>query len=182
MTSPAPYTSNYHDLSTDQGFQFEFLCERCGTGYTSTFKTSKVDAMGSKAAHGLGGMFGGKLSKVADKSNALLHDVAGAKEKEKALSTAADEVRASFNQCNNCGKWVCVGNCWNADMAYCADCAAAEEPLQCPSCGAQSTKAAKFCPECGKAMPVDIQCSGCGGVVAAGTKFCPSCGMATATT
>jgi hypothetical protein len=26
------FTRNYQDLSTDQGYQFEFSCDRCGNG------------------------------------------------------------------------------------------------------------------------------------------------------
>ena len=32
------FTNNYRDFSTEQGFQFEFNCERCGTGYRTSFQ------------------------------------------------------------------------------------------------------------------------------------------------
>ena len=32
------FTDNYEDLSTDQGFQFKFRCERCGDGFMSSFQ------------------------------------------------------------------------------------------------------------------------------------------------
>src|SRR6185436_3052587 len=36
------FTGNYQDLSTDRGYQFKFYCEKCGNGYMSTFKSSKL--------------------------------------------------------------------------------------------------------------------------------------------
>ena len=36
------FTGNYEDLSTDRGYQFKFYCEKCGNGYMSTFKASKM--------------------------------------------------------------------------------------------------------------------------------------------
>ena len=34
------FVRNYDDLSTDRGFQFEFYCDRCGTGYRTHFQAS----------------------------------------------------------------------------------------------------------------------------------------------
>ena len=36
------FTSNHTDHSNDQGFQFEFHCDKCNNGYMSTFVASKV--------------------------------------------------------------------------------------------------------------------------------------------
>ena len=33
MAGEIEFTTNYSDLSTDNGFQFEFRCNRCGNGY-----------------------------------------------------------------------------------------------------------------------------------------------------
>ena len=41
------FTSNYSDLSTNQGFQFEFNCDRCGGGYRSNFKPSATGTVSS---------------------------------------------------------------------------------------------------------------------------------------
>ncbi len=47
----------------------------------------------------------------------------------------------------------------------------------CPSCGAQASQDAKFCPECGKPMTVPkAKCISCQAEIAAGSKFCPECG------
>src|SRR5690349_10903689 len=34
------FTRNYRDLSTDKGYQFEFYCDRCGSGHRTTFKAT----------------------------------------------------------------------------------------------------------------------------------------------
>ncbi len=46
----------------------------------------------------------------------------------------------------------------------------------CPNCGAQISAKAKFCPECGKALPTKKFCSNCGTEVSSKSKFCPECG------
>ena len=38
MSQKISFTRNYSDLSTQRGFQFEFNCDRCGTGYRTHFK------------------------------------------------------------------------------------------------------------------------------------------------
>src|ERR1700748_2657809 len=34
------FTDNYQDRSTNDGYQFEFFCRRCGNGYRSSFQAS----------------------------------------------------------------------------------------------------------------------------------------------
>jgi len=46
----------------------------------------------------------------------------------------------------------------------------------CPKCGAQNQSAAKFCSECGTALPQTKFCPECGQKLEEGTKFCPNCG------
>ncbi|SRR5579884_227636 len=172
-----PYTTNFTDLSNDQGFQFEFFCERCGTGYKSTFKASKTQEVAEKASQGLGKMFGGRLTKVAERGSSMLQNVAEPKEKEKALASAGAEVQSQFEQCPSCGSWVCRDNCWNAEMYMCSACAAKEQVAPCPHCGAEVKGTPKFCPECGKSV-APLTCASCGTTAEAGTKFCPECGTA----
>ena len=43
------FTDNYQDLSTDQGFQFKFHCERCGDGFMSSFQTNTIGVAGPGA-------------------------------------------------------------------------------------------------------------------------------------
>jgi hypothetical protein len=40
MAALIPFTSNYTDVSTYEGYQFEFCCQRCGNGYRSMFRHS----------------------------------------------------------------------------------------------------------------------------------------------
>ena len=49
------FTDNYEDLSTDQGFQFKFRCERCGDGFMSTFQTNALGVAGSLLQPGMVG-------------------------------------------------------------------------------------------------------------------------------
>ncbi len=46
----------------------------------------------------------------------------------------------------------------------------------CPECGAEVSAKAKFCPECGKALPSKKFCTNCGAEVNAKARFCPECG------
>ncbi len=46
----------------------------------------------------------------------------------------------------------------------------------CPSCNAQISSTAKFCPECGEKMAANKFCPECGAQVSSGAKFCPECG------
>ena len=46
------FTDNYQDRSTDDGYQFEFYCQRCGNGYSSSFQ------------HSVAGFGGGKIQNV----------------------------------------------------------------------------------------------------------------------
>ncbi len=40
MSEIVPFTDNFSDLSNQQGYQFEFHCERCGNGYRSPFQNN----------------------------------------------------------------------------------------------------------------------------------------------
>ncbi|MBO7345302.1 MAG: SPFH domain-containing protein [Clostridia bacterium] len=46
----------------------------------------------------------------------------------------------------------------------------------CPSCGAEISKSAKFCSECGEKIPSKKFCSECGAELSQSAKFCPECG------
>jgi hypothetical protein len=47
------FTDNYADRSTNDGYQFEFYCRRCGNGYSSSFQHSgrRVDARRGPRVH-----------------------------------------------------------------------------------------------------------------------------------
>ena len=42
MAGFTPFTSNYSDLSDENGYQFEFRCDVCGSGYRSEFTRSAL--------------------------------------------------------------------------------------------------------------------------------------------
>lgn len=50
--------------------------------------------------------------------------------------------------------------------------------IQCPKCGAELEKGAKFCVQCGYELPVPVKkvCADCGAELQEGAKFCTKCG------
>ncbi|HEV3312644.1 MAG TPA: zinc-ribbon domain-containing protein [Chloroflexota bacterium] len=181
MDTAVPFTSRYDDLSTDTGHQFQFYCERCGNGYSSTFKTSTVANIGSKATQSLGGMFGGRLSKVAGQADAALHNVTDTKMKERAFAAAVDEVGSQFHRCNQCRDWVCEEKCWDTEYNLCTNCAA---PLRAagtaPTPAVPPEEVVRSVAEAvagvvGSAK-LASKCTNCSADLAAGAKFCPECG------
>ena len=48
--------------------------------------------------------------------------------------------------------------------------------MKCPSCSAELSDTAKFCPECGEKIVRKTVCPDCGTEVAPGSKFCAECG------
>ncbi|HKV13123.1 MAG TPA: zinc ribbon domain-containing protein, partial [Thermoanaerobaculia bacterium] len=70
------FTDNYEDLSTDKGYQFKFYCERCGNGYLSTFKSSKL-GMAASAAEVAGNLLGGIFGRAASSAYEIRRAVAG---------------------------------------------------------------------------------------------------------
>jgi len=55
------FTSNNDDLSTNEGFQFEFKCERCRIGYRTSFQTYAIGKI-SSALDTASSLFGGLFS------------------------------------------------------------------------------------------------------------------------
>lgn len=196
------FTGNYQDLSTDKGYQFKFNCQKCGNGYLSNFKTSKL-GMASSALRAAGNLFGGVLGNAANSAYEIQRAVGGTAHDE-ALKEAADEIAKQFKQCSRCGKWVCEAICWNKTAGLCESCApdldeetavaqaaAARQEAQnkvanpgntgaaqavCSACGAQS-QSGKFCAECGAALSVKKRCAKCGAEAEGNPKFCPECGQ-----
>ncbi|MCI5829048.1 MAG: SPFH domain-containing protein [Treponema sp.] len=50
------------------------------------------------------------------------------------------------------------------------------QQVNCPSCNSVNAAGAKFCSNCGAAIPQVSFCSNCGQKLAAGAKFCSGCG------
>lgn len=206
MPGFTPFTENYSDLSDEHGYQFEFRCDVCGSGYRSEFIRSALGTAGSilSGASGLiGGIFGG-ASDLADRAR----DVTDRGARDEALKKAANEIMPLFTRCPRCNKWV-DETCWNPARGLCTDCApnlAAELEAErssvelqqmreamanqtvfsgdtsarttvCGNCG-KPVGSEKFCSNCG-APTGQNKCGGCGADLAAGARFCGNCGTKT---
>jgi hypothetical protein len=179
-----PFTDNYQDLSSNRGYQFKFMCQKCGNGYMSTFKTNKVGAVAgvaNAAASLLGGIFG----RAAHAAGSLESMVAGPQH-DAALNEAVTEIRPLFKQCTRCGQWVCEPVCWNKKAGLCETCAPDLEE-EVASAQAQAAKEqvvekarqVDFVGQRDLAKPAAATCPKCG-AKAQGGKFCPDCGASLA--
>ncbi len=188
------FTDNYQDLSTDQGFQFKFHCERCGDGFMSSFQTNTIGMAGSLlrgASDLLGGIFGQAASGAYEVQRAV-----GGPQHDAALRTAVEEVKPLFHTCRRCGAWLCEQTCWNKKAQMCKRCApiAEEEESSIRAehvrtqvandlfleenqrMSAKGKEVAAKCPECGAPTLGKKFCPGCGAKLAAATAFCGDCG------
>jgi hypothetical protein len=122
MSEMTSFSKNYHDLSTDTGYQFEFFCDHCGTGYRSTFQGS-FSGRASQLLNAASTLLGGVLGSVPQDGNSV-RDAVWEHAHEKAFLEAIDELNPQFIQCPVCLKWVCREECWNLKKGLCKDCAA----------------------------------------------------------
>jgi len=114
------FVRNHNDLSTDRGFQFEFFCDRCGSGCQSTFKGSASGAI-TDALDVASGLLGGLFGSAANASQKI-HSAAWEKQHDQEFQKAIEEVRPLFKHCKRCAKWVDEG-CWNKERGLCLECA-----------------------------------------------------------
>ncbi len=202
MPGFTPFTSNYQDLSDSNGYQFEFRCDICGSGYRSEFVRSQLGTAGTILS-GASGLFGGLwgASRVADTAR----DVVDRGARDEALKKASNEIMQLFQRCPRCNKWV-DETCWNDQRNLCVACApklAAEMEAErqtveleqmreairsetvfsgdttarqtvCPSCG-RPVGSEKFCANCGAQLGT-AHCTQCGAELATGARFCGNCG------
>lgn len=200
------FTRNFEDQSTDNGFQFKFYCDRCGSGYQSSFQGSATGMLSGAldtAANLFGGVFGA-AAQIGERA----HSAAWSQQKDAAFQKAVAEVKPHFRQCRRCTLWV-DEVCWNKARGLCYECA---PDLEAEAAAIQTEatiedmreKAAtvdyvsadkfkqtvagtcphcgarlaggKFCPECGKPLAQTKFCGECGKQIPAGVKFCPECG------
>ncbi|MFL6197732.1 MAG: double zinc ribbon domain-containing protein [Thermoanaerobaculia bacterium] len=177
------FTGNYEDLSTDRGYQFKFYCEKCGNGYMSTFRSSKM-GMAASAAQVAGNLFGGLFGKAADTAYEIQRAVGGPAH-DAALREAVAEIRPMFKQCTRCGQYVCEPICFNNKAQLCERCAP-DMDEEIASAQAEAARQQAF----EKAQQVDwmkgrdlgevkgVACTACGAKVG-NAKFCPECGTPT---
>jgi len=174
------FTRNHNDHSTDKGYQFEFLCDRCGNGFMTEFKPSVAGIAGS-ALRAASGLFGGILGSAGSSAYEIERAVQGPGH-DKAFREGVEEAKPNFRQCPKCAHWVCLSTCWNGKRMLCFDCAPDIE-TELASAQVQATvaqmkqkvaeqdltksldltsEAAALCPSCGARTQ--------------GAKFCPECG------
>ena len=202
MAGTVPFTDNYQDHSTREGYQFEFFCERCGNGYSSSFAHSVTGFGGRLARIGgdlLGGSIGDKAQQVGWDAE-WMRDGTRSSTRDKMLAKAVDEMKPHFQQCHRCGQWVCKEICWNEERGLCVTCA---PKLDQEIAGMQSsaqisqlnekiqqedwTKEVNYrdqgtamCASCGQETGGGKFCQHCGTPLAAAPqatkKFCSNCG------
>lgn len=183
MATHIPFTDNYQDLSTEDGFQFRFNCERCGNGYMSSYQRNLTDMAGD-ALRAASSLFGGVFGRAASSSYDIQRMVGGAAH-DAALRKAVEEISPIFNQCKRCGQWVCKDVCWNDDRDQCVRCSprmdheisaieseatisqlrdkAHNSTDMTGGVNMQSAAAPRTCPSCSATVPI-------------GKKFCGDCG------
>jgi membrane protease subunit (stomatin/prohibitin family) len=185
MSERIEFTRNYSDLSTNQGFQFEFKCDRCGTGYRTRFQASIVGTA-STALNTVSNIFGGVFNNLSNASESV-KSASWEKAHDDAFLKAVEEIKPDFIQCPRCTDWVCLKTCWNEKRGLCKQCApdlgvemaaaqasrtteeiwahskVAEEDLTMMKEEAWREGVRATCPSCGKPLPGK-------------TKFCPECG------
>jgi membrane protease subunit (stomatin/prohibitin family) len=184
MSDKIKFVRNYSDQCTDKGYQFEFYCNRCGTGYRTRFKTSTTGAL-SQALDAAGSLLGGFFQKTADLTNRV-HSAAWEKAHDNAFVEAVKEVEGDFLQCPRCQSWVCKDRCWNNSKGLCKDCApdlgvemsAAQASHSVEEIWAHAQMAEedkKLSDENWKEV-IRASCPKCGASLEKNSKFCPECG------
>ncbi|HSO26595.1 MAG TPA: zinc ribbon domain-containing protein [Anaerolineales bacterium] len=185
MSQKIEFTRNYSDLSTNQGFQFEFYCDRCGTGHRTRFQTSALGTV-SSALDAANGLFGGIFGRAADLGERA-RSAAWEKAHDDAFVDAMEELKPDFVQCPRCSSWVCSKSCWNDGKGLCKNCA---PDLGVEMAAAQASRtveevwAHSKMAEDDRAMlkeeswraGVRATCPSCNAPLEGNLKFCPECG------
>lgn len=188
------FVRNQQDLSTDKGFQFKFMCDKCGNGYMSRFQPNALGIAGS-VLNAAGSIFGWGYS--AGHGAYEIQRAIGGPQHDAALRTAVEEGRQHFHQCTRCGRWVCPEVCWNDRANLCEECApkmeeempalqaqvkvqAAQQQLyekatKADYASAVDMSAGAQAQAPAVAQPEPPKCRQCGFGIA-GAKFCPQCG------
>lgn len=199
--SSQPFTRNHSDHSNDTGFQFEFFCDKCGSGHRSAFLTNSL-GMAAQLVKAAGALFGGGLARAGWGADHL-KDAFRGPAWDSAFKSAVEECRPKFRQCTKCGKWVCPEVCWNHPRGLCEECApdlrehavAAQaqvgveqtwekarqvEQMRGLDVQGAALGASATCPKCESSLAEGARfCAGCGTAVIgaqAGPRFCSGCG------
>lgn len=184
MADRIEFVKNYSDLSTNKGFQFEFYCDRCGSGYRTRFKPSITGTV-TGVLDTAGSLLGGLFSSAADVSERV-RSASWEKSHDDAFEEACNELKPDFIQCPRCSSWVCRQKCWNNKKGLCKECA---PDLGVEMAAAQASKSveeiwahAAMAEEDKKLglenwrENVQASCPECEAPLASNAKFCPECG------
>jgi membrane protease subunit (stomatin/prohibitin family) len=185
MSEKIEFTRNYSDNSTDKGFQFEFYCDRCGTGYRTRFQQFALGTI-SSALDAASGLFGGVFGQAADLGERA-RSAAWEKAHDDAFSRAMLELKPDFIQCPRCSSWICRKSCWNTRKGLCKECApdlgvemaAAQASRTTEEIWAHSKMAEEdreMLTEKSWREGVRASCPSCQAPLASNVKFCPECG------
>jgi hypothetical protein len=180
------FTRNHSDLSTNQGHQFEFYCDRCGSGFRTRFKPSITSTV-SQVFDAASSLFGGVFGKAADLTNRV-RSAAWEKAHDEAFIEAQQELLPDFAQCPRCSSWVCRKSCWNTNKGLCKNCApdlGVEMSAAQASRSVQEVWAHAAMAEEDKKLEtkqwrqtIRASCPNCEAPLATNAKFCPECGAA----
>jgi hypothetical protein len=180
MSSIVPFTDNIRDLSNETGYQFEFVCERCGNGYRAPFVPDKV-AKGRNILRAVGSITGGRLADLGYASQ-MLDRSTNSPAKDRALQQSVESVIGEFRQCRGCGNWVCRDVCWNDEVGQCLNCSpSVADELSRAQAAAQveqmhaKTREIDWTSDVDLQTRVKLQCPSCQASITGG-KFCPECG------
>ena len=185
MVEHLEFANNYRDLSTDQGFQYEFVCDRCGSGYRTTFKPSLTGKI-STALDTASNLFGGILGRAANLGERV-HSATWEHAHDESFTEAVSEIKPYFIQCPRCNTWVCREKCWNTKKGLCKECA---PDLGVEMAAAQASRSveevwahAAMAEEDNNLTTEDWRegitatCPNCEKPLATNAKFCPECGF-----
>jgi len=187
MSDKIEFTRNYSDHSTDRGFQFEFNCDRCGTGYRTRFLPFAAGTI-SSALDTASSLFGGILNSAA-RVGEQVRSSAWQKAKDDAFVKAVEELKPDFIQCPRCSTWVCRKSCWNTQRGLCKNCA---PDMGVEMAAAQASRTVEEIWSHSKMAEEDREmlkdeswragvratCPQCNAPLANNAKFCPECGAA----
>lgn len=184
MVEHIEFVKNYNDLSTDEGFQYEFSCNRCESGYRTKFKPSVTGKL-TNALESASSIFGGVFGTAASIGERV-RSSGWQKANDEAFAEAVAEIKPYFIQCPRCNSWVCRQKCWNVKKGLCKSCA---PDLGVEMAAAQASKSveevwahAAMAEEDKKLGTeywregITATCPKCETSLASNAKFCPNCG------